>query len=252
MIEGLYAAASGMIAIEGRQSVVANNIANAATPGFRRQNPVQKGFYEVLKNKMRHPFWFNTEEGPGGGLRMVETFTDLNGGAVTTTGDSLNVALSGQGYLVVDTPQGERFTRNGKLAVDSQGVLKTADGLAIQGEGSGNINVGTGKMTIDSEGTVLSDGVTVGKLRLIEFEDPHMLSRVGHNLYSASPEAMRRSAASVDTRVHHNSLEMANVQLPYEMAQLMLGTRAYAANQRVITAIDETASRLIERVGSPV
>lgn len=252
MIQGLYSAATGMIAIEARQAVTANNIANAATPGFRRQTAVQRGFYQVFQSKMRHPFRFDVERGPGGGLRLVETFTDDANGVVTTTGDALHVALSGPGFIAVDTPQGERFTRNGKFAVSADGMLQTEDGLLVQAEGGGGINVAGGLVTIDADGDVRSDGALAGRIRVVEFEDIHLLSREGHNLFLAPEEALERSIQAVDTRVHHKAIEMSNVQTPYEMVQMMLGVRAYTANQRVINAIDETASKLIEQVGTPV
>jgi len=222
------------------------------TPGFRRQRSVDTGFYQLLFDKMRRPFWANRVTGPGGGAQVTETFTDLVGGTITTTGDPLQVALRGPGYLVVDTPAGERLTRNGQLTVDADGQLATDDGFKVQGSGGGGIDVLEGKVQISSDGTVLSDEVPTGRLRIIEVEDPHALTRVGHSLYRAPDEVLEAAVEAVDTDIVPESLELSNVQLPYEMLQMILGVRAYAANQRVIMAIDETASRLIDQVGTPV
>lgn len=82
MIQGLYAAASGMLGMERRQDVIANNIANAATPGFRRQVAVSEGFNEILLRSMRHPFRLDAERAPGGGQKLDETFTDIQAGNV--------------------------------------------------------------------------------------------------------------------------------------------------------------------------
>ncbi|MCP4644416.1 MAG: flagellar hook-basal body protein [bacterium] len=251
MIEGLYAAASGMIANEERMAVISNNVANASTPGFRRQSAVQNGFYEVLLSRLRHPTALNQDPGPGGGLRTIETFTDVRGGPVTATGNPLNLALTGPGYLAVETPQGERFTRNGHFTIDADGELATSEGYKLQSEGGGGVNVSGGAVSISRDGAVSVDGEPVGRLRLVEFQDPHMLSREGHNLYYASDAAMQRSAQGVNTTVEGAALEMSNVQVPYEMAQMTLGLRAYAANQRVINAFDETMGRLINEVGAP-
>jgi flagellar basal-body rod protein FlgG len=252
MIQGLYAAASGMVGLERRQDVYANNIANAATPGFRRHVPVNQGFNEILLRSMRHPFRLNAERAPGGGQKIVETFTDVQGGNITVTEDPLNIALQGPGFIGIETLQGERFTRNGKLAVDTNGLLTTADGYHVQATNGGGIDVSGGAISIDQDGNVYSQGLFVAQIRLVEFEDPHMLMRVGANLYEASDEAMRRSAEAVDTRVLHKSLELSNVQVPSEMVAMMLGSRVYAANQRVINAIDETMGRLINEVAMPV
>ena len=252
MIQGLYAAASGMLGIERRQDVVANNIANAATPGFRRQVAVNEGFNEILLRSMRHPFRLDAERAPGGGQKLVETFTDVQSGNVVVTEDPLNIALQGPGFIAVDTPHGERFTRNGKLAVGANGLLSTADGFQVQGVNGGGIDVSGGNITIDQDGNVYSQGLFVSQIRLVEFEDSHMLTRTGANLYAASDEAMRRSAQAMDTRVLHKSLELSNVQVPAEMVQMMLGARVYAANQKVINAIDESVASLINEVAMPV
>jgi flagellar basal-body rod protein FlgG len=252
MISGLYSAATGMMAIEARQAVTSNNIANASTPGFRRQHALQKGFYGVLLDRLSHPLWLDARKGPGGGLEIIETFTDTTGGPITTTGDPLNVALQGPGFVAVDTPRGERFTRNGAFSVGPEGQLVTSEGHVVQSLGGGPISVDGANVLIADDGNVLVDGLPQGQIRLVEFEDSHMLSREGHNLYSASEEALLRSAPAEETRIAPGSLEMSNVNLPHEMVQLTVAMRAYNANQKVINATDETMSRLISDVGSPI
>jgi len=251
MIEGLYAAASGMMALESRHEVIANNIANSATPGFRRQGAVQEGFNEILWNTMRNPVWFNAERGPGGGLRTIETYTDDSGGALRQTGKGLDVALQGPGYIAVNTPNGERFTRNGQLSVSPEGELMTSSGMTVQGAGGQAIDVSGGAVQITSSGEVLVDGASIGQIRLVEFEDVHGLTREGRDLYVASDAALRGAAAAEATTVVPESLEMSNVQVPYEMVQMMLGLRAYEANQRVINAVDSTLGSLIDQVATP-
>ncbi len=251
MLKGLYAAATGIMSVENRQAVIANNISNAATPAFRRQEPVQKGFYDVFSAEMTRPGRFNASRWPGGGCRFNETFTDTRGGAISTTGDPLNVALSGPGFLAVATPSGDRFTRCGMLAVDAEGQLATPDGFKVQGDGGAPIDVGEGALTIGGDGTVYAGGQETGRLRLVEFEDVHMLSREGQGLYRASDAALARSADAHATTVVHKALESSNVNLPQEMIGMITGLRAYEANQKMIAAVDETMSRLIDQVGMP-
>ena len=250
MIEGLYSAATGMLAIEGRQAIIANNIANASTPGFRAQNAIQKGFYLMLLDQMASPAIGNRQPGPGGGLKIVESYTDTRGGPIITTGNTLDVAIAGPGFIGVTTPAGDRFTRNGHFVLDAEGELSTADGYKIQSEGGGPIAV-SGLVEILRDGTVTDDGLPVGRIRLTEFEDPHMLTREGDTLYVASDEAVARSAAAGETTVEPGALEMSNVQLPYEMTQMMLALRMYTANQKVINSVDESVGRLINEVGAP-
>jgi flagellar basal-body rod protein FlgF len=247
MIQGLYAAASGMMAVEERQSVIANNIANVSTPGFKRQLAVDEGFYGVFNRAlMNSPSAIGG--GPGGGIRIAETYTDVAAGAIQTTGNPLDVALVGPGYLSVETPDGEQFTRNGRMSLDPEGFLCTGDGLPVLDADGDRINCGDGgTIQISGDGSVKVDGGVVGTLRVVEFEDPHALTRKGHYLYSAGEEAVRAPAAS--TQVVGESLEGSNVQLPAEIIHMMAAVRAYAANQMVISTADETATQLINQVG---
>ncbi|HUW61316.1 MAG TPA: flagellar hook-basal body protein [Candidatus Bathyarchaeia archaeon] len=249
MLKGLYAAATGLMALEQRQAVIANNISNASTAGFRRQEPVQKGFRGVFLNRMARPGALGRNSAPGGGALFVETFTDTRRGAITTTGDPLTVALEGPGFLAVDTPRGERFTRSGNLAIDTDGQLATPDGYKILAAGGTPLSVGGGKLSIAEDGMVYEDGQEAGQLRVVEFEDDHMLTREGKGLYRASDSAMARSADATNTRVIHEALEMSNVNLPNEMIGMILGLRAYEANQKYINTIDETMGRLIDQIG---
>ncbi|MBI5094110.1 MAG: flagellar hook-basal body protein [Candidatus Hydrogenedentes bacterium] len=252
MILGLYAAANGMMSVEERQSVIANNIANAMTPGFKRQGGVQKGFYQVFQSSRSSPLRFNVSSAPGGGVKLFETYTNLENGAITTNGDPLSVALSGPAYIGVDTPKGERFTRNGKFAVDTDGQLVTPEGYKVQSASGSGISVSGGSVEIDDKGNVSVNGETVGQIRLIEFEKPQLLSREGQNLYAASADVLKFSAPATKTQVAPKSIELSNVQTPAEMVNMMIGLRAYAANQKVINAIDDTMGQLIQQVGSPI
>jgi len=239
------------MAIESRQDVIANNIANVSTPGFRRQEPVQKGFYGLFLNQLARPLRFRIEGAPGGGVKLDETFTDVAAGVLTTTDDPLNIALSGPGFLTVDTPQGERFTRNGKLLVDADGDLATAQGHKLLGAGGAPVSARGGNVLISSGGTVTVDGEAAGTLQLTEFEETRMLTHLGEGLYAASEAALERSSVAESTTVTHKALETSNVNLPEETIALLLGARAYSANQRVINAIDDTAGQVIQRVGMP-
>lgn len=251
MIQGLYAAASGMMAVEDRQAVIANNIANALTPGFKSQVAVETGFYEVFFGETRRISSFNSEKTPGGGIKVTETFTRFSDGPVRTTGNALDIALIGPGFIAVETPNGERFTRSGQLSVNTQGQLVTSHGYVVSGAGGGTIEVSGGQVAIDDKGNVRVNGTVAGQIRIVEFEDRHMLNHEGYSLYRASEQALDRSGPASNTVVASESLEMSNVQLPAEVARMMQALRAYAANQKVITAIDETMSRLIDQVGMP-
>lgn len=251
MIQGMYTAASGMLAVESRQDTIANNIANASTIGFRREAPVQLGFYQVFSETLQTPIHYNLEPAPAGGVKIVETYTKQDGGAFQNTENPLNVALRGPGYFVLDTPQGERYSRSGDFTIDIDGELATRNGNKVQSVSGQPIDVRGGEVNIDREGRVSVEGVPAGQIRLIEFASPERLNREGDSLYKASEEVLRQSAVAANTTMEQSTLEMSNVNLPAEMVQMMLGMRAYEANQRVIQGLDDTIGRLIEQVGMP-
>ena len=251
MIKGLYSAATALVALDRAHDVSANNIANASTSGFRAQKTVKKGFYDVFMDQKVLPSIFNRNSAPGGGTKLVETYTDTQAGHVVTTDNPAHVALQGPGYFMVDTPNGSRYTRNGEFTIDAEGDLATMSGFKVQGSG-GPINASQGPLTISADGIVSSGGATVGQLQLTEFEDPHMLSHDGDGLYRASDAALARSSSATSTGVTQNALEMSNVNMPQEMVNMILGLRAYGANQNVISAMNETMTKVIEEVGTPV
>ncbi len=234
---------------EARQDVIANNISNAATPGFRRQEPVQQGFHEIFVSESRRAHFFDQSRGPGGGARMLSTFTDLRSGIMTETDNPLNVAVSGPGYLAVDTPQGERYTRAGMMKVNDLGNLVTSDGYTVQNAAGGAINVAEGNVEIARDGTVNVNGQFAGRLRLMEPAEPRGMIRMGDSLFMAAPDVPMADAT--ETTVRQNFLEQSNVRVPEEMLKLMLGSRTYEANARMVQAIDDTLGRLIDQVAMP-
>jgi len=252
MIQGLYTAASGMIAVERRVESHANNVANAATPGFKKQVPVQTGFYQTLSQELRNPFHYNVRRAPGGGVRVTDTHTNFSAGVLRRTENPLNLALQGPGYFVVDTRQGPRYTRSGDFTLNGQGALATSQGHPVQSANGEPITPGPGNIVVDNNGGIRVNGVPAGQLRVVEFEDPQRLRRVGSNLYRAPEDMAGRAAPAQDTRVAQKFIETSNVNVPLEMGQMMMGLRAYQANSRVMAAFDETMRGLIQRVAMPV
>ncbi len=247
MIQGMYMAANGMVAVEERQAVIANNIANASTHGFKRQLAVQKGFYGAfMGSKMPPP-----NIAPGGGVQMSETFSNFSGGALFKTGGALDIALQGEGFFQVEMGGTNLFTRNGQFSVSPSGILSTPEGHAVLDTGGNPIDVSGGIIEIDQTGTVKVNGEARAQLAIIKFDDPHAFKRVGANIFQASEDALANSAQATDSVVASQSLETSNVEVPTEMINMMMALRAYGANQKVITAIDETMSRMIDQVGAP-
>lgn len=251
MIQGLYTAASGMLAVESKQSAISNNIANASTPGYKRSEPILSGFYSMFSEELRNPFRFDDNSAPGGGVRVGETYPDLSAGVLVETSNPLSMALQGDGFFVVETPNGERYTRSGAFTVNQQGQLSTQEGYPVQGTGGTPIDVRGSNVEVSRDGNVRVDGTVAGQLRLLNFESTRNFKREGSNLFSAPPEALQTATPPTSTFVQGNALENSNVNLPKEISSMMLGLRAYEANQKVVQAIDATMGRLIDQVGFP-
>lgn len=249
MIQGLYAAANGMLAVESRQAVIANNIANAGTPGFKRQLAVQRGYYQGYSLDGRRPVHFDRMIAPGGGIRTIETYSDYGNGVTLGTSNPLDVALSGPGFLRVETANGERFTRNGRLSMTEDGTLITLAGEPVLDTNGGTIDVSGGDVEFDAQGNVYVNGETRGQLGIVEFADPHALTREGYTLFRAPDDVVAAAIPAVETTVLPQTVENSNVQLPVEMIGMTTALRAYAANQQVIQSINETVSRMINQVG---
>lgn len=251
MIQGLYTAANGMLVMEERQSAVANNIANASTVAFKSHSPVQLGFYDIFSNKLRHPANFDSVSAPAGGVKIVETYSDLARGIMQRTDNPLSMGLEGPGYFAVDTPWGERYTRNGDFTADTEGMLVTQNGFRVQSVSGQPIDVRGNEINIDEKGVVSVDGTLSGQLRVVEFEEPQRLERTGSNLYKASEEIRRGVSEAANTPIAQRLLEMSNVSIPREMMKMMIGMRSYEANQRVVQSVDGTLGKLIDLVGMP-
>ena len=248
MIQRLYTAANGMIAVEDRQAVIANNIANVSTNGFKRQLAIQTGYYCAYMDPS-NPRALDLEVAPGGGLKTSETFTQHTNGGITYTGGPLHLALIGEGFFHIRGADSDLFTRSGQFTINANGTLVTSEGLPVLDVDGNEIDVSGGFARFDSNGNLLVDDENRATLAIVAFDDPHGLNRVGTNLYLASQEMMDQSAQAENTTLVVQSLEASNVVLPTEMVNLMMALRAYAANQKVISTIDETVSRMIDQVG---
>jgi len=203
MGSGFYAAFSGLAARTQELDLLASNLANVSTAGYKGQLP----FYTALEA--------STHAARLGPLnRAINDFgilggaaIDLSNGSVETTGNDLDVALEGSGFLTVKTQQGVRYTRNGSLKVGVNGDLETQSGDPVLGQ-QGPIQVPSGKVAISTDGTLSHEGTVVDRLRIADFAPGAQLAAEGNSYYSA-PAGSERPAA--DTRVHPGAVEASNL-----------------------------------------
>lgn len=259
MIRSLHTAGSGMIAQQTQIDVIAHNMANVSTTGFRRS---RAQFQDLLYQQMRAPGARTAGGGVqptglsvGGGTRTASTQLMHMQGSLQQTGNPLDLAIEGNGFFQVRRPDGQTlYTRGGSLHLDPDGRLVTSEGLPI--EPATMIPQGATSVTITSDGTVSvtmpgsSETQEMGRLQLASFMNPGGLDPVGHGLYRATSGSGAALVAAPGEEglgtVGQGMLEGSNVEVVTEMIDLISTQRAYEINQRVISAADEMLRRTTE------
>ncbi|HEY3396388.1 MAG TPA: flagellar hook-basal body complex protein [Armatimonadota bacterium] len=232
MLRGIYAAASGMATELEKADIYANNLANANTAGFRRAEVAQRSFRQDLQAAT------DSAETDRGGGTLAGQWLDLRQGPIRETGGSLDVALNGPGLLVVQTPQGQAYTRAGNLTRSPQGLLVTAAGQPVLGQ-AGPIQLTGTQVTITDSGSITVDGRPVDRLRVVEPAPGATLRASGGNLLQVSA-----TVPAATTQVRQGCLEGANANAVRELGAMTRGMRQYEANAEVLRTQDAAVSDL--------
>lgn len=247
MSDGIFSALSGAIAQQRALDNAANNVANANTTGFRASRLM---FGEVLARASNNPapdVLRYTE--------VTESRTVTDPGFIKQTGNTLDLALQGDGFFVVQTPAGERYTRAGSFVADENGELRTPEGFAVVGDGGTfSLPSDASAIVIDPTGTVQatsasagSEASTIGKLKIVRFNDPSTLMKEGATLFASPTE---RAVDDTETTVLQGFLEGANVNAVAGMNELITVSRSFEAFQKIINTfrqLDEQSAREIGR-----
>lgn len=232
---------SRQIALARQMDVLANNVANINTSGFKSE--------KVLFEEYVMPV-ASFELGNSGvqDLSYTQdwaTIHDFQEGAVTQTGNPLDVALQGEGFLAVSTPAGERWTRTGTLKLDNTGLLVTNEGYPVLSEGGEvRFNAADTNISIDAKGAISTDTGNKGVLRLVEFDDPQILAREGNNLFSGG-----EPFAALNTRIVQGAVEQSNVSGVQSVAELVRVQRAYESIASLLQKQDELRREAISTLG---
>jgi flagellar basal-body rod protein FlgF len=208
--------------------VVANNLANINTTGFKSEDML---FEDFVMPKAKD----NVFTGQDTNLHFTDDWStrhNLENGAIQSTGNPLDVAISGPGFLSVQTPAGERYTRNGAMAIDANGALVDLNDNPVLGE-SGPIHFDSSDtdITIASDGTVSTSKGSKGKLKLSEFSDAQVLARQGDNYFSGPA-----GTAATASRITQGAIEGSNVSGVTQMVAMIRVERAY---QQIANMLDQ-------------
>ncbi len=286
MIRGLYTGASGMIAQMDRMDALANNIANVDTTGYKRDQPIEKAFPQLLLRRRNDhrvhrlpisgtlPPLGSYDTAPvvgrlGTGVEMNELYTEFEQGAAKQTDSPFDMMLEGKGFFVVQTPYGERMTRNGSFILGPEGLLETQEGYPVLGE-KGPIHIKLNNFVVDEDGKIFANAdfqndpnrlvsqrendwknrVEVDRLKIVNVDQMRYLKKQGDSLYvdtkdSGPPKILQGAGRP---KVRQGFLEASNVNPVTAMVQMIEVNRAYEANQKVIQSEDDATNKLVNEV----
>ena len=232
---------SRQIALQRQMDVVANNLANINTTGFKGEDVL---FEDYLMPVAEDNDFLPADNDLHYTLDW-SSMTDMGQGAIEQTGNPLDVALGGKGFLVVQTPQGERYTRAGALQIDASGTLVDISGNPVLSD-SGPITFEPSETGIEiaPSGAISSSEGPKGSLRLVEFADTKALAREGSNLFSG-PGAQ----PAVATSIVQGSIERSNVSGVTELTQMIRVQRAYASLASLMQRQDDVRRSAVQRLG---
>lgn len=257
MIRGWYTGASGMNAQQNRLDAISNNLANVDTAGYKRDITVSKSFPELLIRRTNLDGVYETPFGSaeaapvigklGLGIETNENYTDFAQGSFRQTDRNTDVAFGGKGFFAVQTPLGERYTRDGNFIIGKEGILETKDGYPVLGE-KGFIRIENDRFTVNEDGIISSqeDSEVIDRFKVVRFDNERYLKKMGNNLYSSNEISGLAHIAEGSERPKflQGYMETSNVNVVNEMVQMIEVNRAYEANQKTITSEDSMMGTL--------
>lgn len=256
MLKGLYTAHTGLRNEQNRMDIMTNNLANASTVGFKKEGATSQSFKDILTVKVKdasvglstvQPLGFSNP-----GVKIGENYTDYTQGSFRSTGNTYDLALSGEGFFAVEftNKAGEtstKYTRAGDFTLNKDGYLVTNDGDYILDTANRRIQLNTNLETrIREDGTIEQNDVAVTKIQITDFEDYDYLEKYGET-YFQPVEGAKPTASSA--AVQSGWLEMANVQVVSEMVNMITITRQYESNQKVMQTYDSSLEIAVNQLG---
>jgi flagellar basal-body rod protein FlgG len=243
-MQALHAAKLGLIAQQSRMNVIANNVANVSTPGYKEQ---RMDFKDALYTQILNPA--DLQKGgleQGNGVLIAATNSNLTQGTPLNTGEDLDMYIDGDGYFcVADASGAVSYTRNGAFAVSAEANgnwLVNANGQYILDENMNRIQVPTGvtEISVNDDGTMLAGGKAFAKLGVVTFTNPNGLESSGSSLFKESVAS--GAPLKSDAKVKQNGLEASNVDVAVALTQMIRAQKAFSMASRAVSVWDEMAA----------
>lgn len=255
MNSGMYSALSGNLAAMKRLDVITSNLANASTNGFKQD---RLAFESVLAGRQNPPA-VPPAKTADPILLQERLLTDYSPGALVQTGNTFDIALQGDGFFAVRTPDGVAYTRQGNFRLTGDGTLVTADGypvLSMAGdrpEGGQPIRIdaagqaGGGRPVVDSQGGITLNGEPVANLAIFDFPKPYQMTKTAGTLFVPAAGAAAQAAGPL-TSVTQGAIEQSNVNTVAEMVQMVEASRFFETCQRVVRSFDDMAAKAVNEL----
>jgi len=241
MNSGIYGAISGNMAMMKQLDVIANNLANVNTPGFKRDNI---SFESVMAASTLQ----GTDGSKDSPALTKESYSiDYTPGAVKVTDNTFDIALDGDGFFAVNTPQGKAYTRQGNFKLDANSKLVTADGYEVLGNGA-PIVINGGSVSFDAKGKIFVEGQQTGSIDVVDFPKPYDMRKVGSALFMPNSTGATPQPAK-NTVVWQGHLEGSNVNTIEEMVRMIETTRSSESCQKMIQNYDQMTGHAVNELG---
>lgn len=249
---GMWLSAAGMQASEYRQAVLANNLANAQTTGFKQDLAlVQQRRVETRENPTTPALVHPVFDGMSGGMAAMPTFHSFEQGAVERTGSALDLAIDGEGFFTVSDGTATRYTRDGGLTINRAGELVMAAGggrwrLRDSAGAAIATQPGGGAIKVSGDGTVRQGANVIGQIELVQPADERALRKAGENLFELRPEAAVTRGGG---RIVAEAREQSNFDTMKGLAGMIEASRAYQLNATMVQLQDQSTGLAVSRVG---
>ncbi|ACV61624.1 flagellar basal-body rod protein FlgF [Desulfofarcimen acetoxidans DSM 771] len=253
MIRGIYSGAAGMNVLQEKMNVMANNLANVNTNGFKMDQAVVKSFNEQLINLIDTGKDIRKLRPIGNfchGVTVDEINTYFTQGVFQQTGHDTDLALDGEGFFRVSGAEGDYYTRDGAFSLDNEGYLVTSRGYTLMGQ-NGPVMTEPGKnLKIGSDGKIYLDGVEQDTLDIKNFDDLQKLKKEGDNFFRVENEADAGVYDATNFTLKQGFLEKSNVELVNEMTDIIAVSRAYETSQKLMQVQDELLGKAVNNIGT--
>lgn len=256
MVRGLYTAYTAMRNEEKRMDVIANNMANADTNGYKAEGTTSRAFSEVYAVKIHDDSEAYTQRGIGKmslGVRIGESYRDWSNGSFKETGNTYDLAIAGKGFFTISMTDKSgtehiRYTRDGSFTITSDGYLVTKDGDFVLDDRGSKIKLPTdqGDPVVDKDGSITIHGEKVAQLGFTDFEDYNYLKQYGENQFDLVDGGQTKAFSG---SVEQGIIEASNISMVDEMVNMIAVTRSYESSQKMMQTVDSLLDKAVNTIG---